>query len=76
MVLGHIKTKSMKSVTSKKTVDYAPGASYTSRRLLDTVLTTVFLAKCKYMIGMVLEFGEPLWRARRMKLLEDPSLVD
>jgi len=50
-VLGHLKkTKSMKYVIAKKAVDYAPGASYTSRRLLVTALTTAFLEKRKYMI--------------------------
>ena len=79
-MLGHLKTKSMKSVTSKKTVDYAPGASYTSCRLLDTVLTTVFLAKCKYMIcgGPALMSSvsrtnvsrQPMWKAEMSKKLK------
>ena len=40
----------MKYVIAKKTVDYAPGASYTSLQLLVTALTTAFLEKRKYMI--------------------------
>jgi len=40
-VLGQLKTKSMKYVISKKTVYYAQGTSYISRRLFSTVPNTV-----------------------------------